>query len=82
MASKTISLRLEAYERLKRAKRFPGESFSDVLLRAAWPEETLTAAELLHRYEKQGPFFSVIQLEEIERLKKKDRPPGDKWKRA
>lgn len=27
MSTKTISVRLEAYERLKRARRYPGESF-------------------------------------------------------
>ena len=34
MATKTIALRLEAYERLKRARRTPTESFSDVVMRA------------------------------------------------
>jgi predicted nucleic acid-binding protein len=37
MAVKTVSLKTEAYERLKAARRYPGESFSEVILRARWP---------------------------------------------
>jgi hypothetical protein len=44
MATKKISLRLEAYERLRRARRNPGESLSEVILRARWPGQTLTGA--------------------------------------
>ncbi|MEM7144189.1 MAG: antitoxin VapB family protein [Verrucomicrobiota bacterium] len=36
MATKTISLELDAYERLRRAKRSPRESFSEVVRRAQW----------------------------------------------
>ena len=82
MATKTISLRLEAYEKLRRARRFAGESFSEVVLRASWPEETVTGGELLERSRAHGPFFSAEGLERIERLKAADRPPEDKWRRA
>ena len=40
MATKTISLELDAYEKLKRAKRRPRESFSSVVRRAHWHEMT------------------------------------------
>lgn len=82
IATKTISLRIEAYEKLRRARRFPGESFSEVVLRARWPEETLTGAELLARYREHGPFFSEEGVERIERLKAEDRPAEDKWRRG
>lgn len=49
MAIKTVSLKTEAYERLKTARRYPGESFSEVILRASWPEDTITGEELLRR---------------------------------
>lgn len=80
MASKTISLRLEAYEKLKGARRYPGESFSEVVLRASWPEETVTGAELLELYRRDGPFFTEEELDRIERAKTEERPPEDKWK--
>ena len=79
MATKTISLRLEAYEKLRRARRYRGESFSEVVLRACWPEETITGAELLARYREHGPFFTEEQLARVEELKRNDRPPEDKW---
>lgn len=34
MATKTISLKLEAYEKLRAARRSPDESFSEVVMRA------------------------------------------------
>ena len=82
MSTKTISLRPEAYERLRRARRRPGESFSDVVLRAHWPDVGITAGELLSRYEHEGPFLSEATLDRIEAAKEADRPPGDKWLRG
>lgn len=47
MAIKTISLELDAYEKLRRAKRGPRESFSNVVRRAHWEDLPLSAPELL-----------------------------------
>ncbi len=80
MAVKTVSLKVEAYDRLRAARRYPGESFSEVILRARWPEDTLTGAELLQRYETHGPSFTDKQLEAVEAAVAADRPPEDKWK--
>ena len=79
MATKTISLRLEAYERLRRARQHPGESFSDVVLRAQWAEESITGAELLCLVRERGPSFSVEELDRIEDARAADQPPRDKW---
>jgi len=79
MATTTISLRLEAYERLRRARRFPEESFSEVVLRASWPEETLTGQELLRRCRERGPYFTEVELERVAEAKGTDREPEDKW---
>lgn len=79
MSTKTISLKLEAYERLRRARRSPDESFSDVVLRAVWPGQTLTGAELLALLRKRGPTFSEAGLTRIEEAKALDLPPEDKW---
>lgn len=81
MATKTISLRLDAYEKLRQARRSPSESFTDVVLRATWPETTVTGAELLEIYRKHGPFFSENELAQIEEAMEADQPPVDKWQR-
>jgi hypothetical protein len=47
MRTKTISLKKEAYDRLRVARCFPAESFSEVVLRATWPEDTIAARGLL-----------------------------------
>jgi Putative antitoxin len=79
MASKTISLKLEAYEKLKAARRYPTESFSEVVLRATWPEDTITAGELLSLCRERGPLLTEEELDHLDRLKLADAPPEDKW---
>ncbi len=78
MATKTISLSLDAYEKLRRAKR-PGESFSDVVRRAHWQDEATSAGELLRRRRADGALLSSEELERIDAVKADDRPPEDKW---
>ncbi|MCP3960864.1 MAG: hypothetical protein GY719_23715 [bacterium] len=79
MATKTISLKLDAYEKLRAARQRPSESFTQVILRARWPEETVTAAELLQRCRRSGGFFAEEDLDRIDELKGSDVPPDDKW---
>ena len=79
MAVKTISVKTAAHERLKAARRYPGESFSEIILRAQWPEDTITGEELLRRYRDEGAHFSEAELAAIEVVKSGDRPPEDKW---
>ena len=47
MATKTITLELDAYERLKKAKRSERESFSAVVRRARWDEGVSTGPKIL-----------------------------------
>jgi len=49
MATKTISLELDAYEKLRRAKRSERESFSEVVRRARWDEVACTGTAILER---------------------------------
>ncbi len=79
VSTKTISLKLEAYERLKGAKAYPDESFSEVVMRARWPETTVTAAELITMCRERGPTFGLDELDRIDDLKQMDEPPEDKW---
>jgi hypothetical protein len=79
MSTKTISLKHEAYERLRAARRYPTESFSEVVLRATWPEDTITAGALLDVYRSGGVTFDEGELEGIEVLKRRDTVPEDKW---
>jgi predicted CopG family antitoxin len=79
MATKTISLKIEAYERLKAARRYRDESFSDVVLRATWPEQAVRGGEWLAVCRERGPTFGDEELDRIDELKRSDQPPDDKW---
>ena len=79
MATRTISLRVEAYERLRRARTRPNESFSDVVMRARWDDQTVTGAELLVLLRERGPLYDPDELDVIDQLKSEGRAPADKW---
>jgi len=79
MGSKTISVKDEAYERLRAARRYPGESFSEVVLRARWPEDTITAGQLRALARTRGACLSEADLDRIDAIKRLDDPPEDKW---
>jgi hypothetical protein len=79
MGVKTISLKDEAYHRLKAARRYPDESFSEVVLRATWPEDTITARGLIAMFASRGAHFRPDELDRIEAAKLRDQPPVDKW---
>lgn len=79
MATKTISLKVEAYERLRRARRYPGESFTEVVMRAVWPEIAPTGAELLEHCRRHGPYLAETEVDRVDEAKRSRRPPEDKW---
>jgi hypothetical protein len=79
MATKTISLKDEAYARLRSARRYPTESFSEVVLRATWPEDTVTAGAYLAFVRSRRALLSQDELDSIEDAKRRDQPPEDKW---
>lgn len=68
MATKTISLKVEAWERLRRARRSPTESYSEVVMRAQWPEMGITGRELLELYVSEGPHLSAEALDRMSDL--------------
>lgn len=76
MPTKTISLEMDAYEKLKRAKRFPRESFSEVVRRLPVAEEGISGAELLRRSKQEGPNLDERDFEDIDALNARDLPPS------
>jgi predicted CopG family antitoxin len=79
MATKTISLKIEAWDRLRRARKTPGESFSDVVMRAQWPEVGATGSELLAVYSSTGPHLSLEALDRIGEADSPDEPVEGVW---
>lgn len=83
MATKTISLELDAYERLRRARRGARESFSSVVRRARWDEEPLTGARLLERMaelaRRPGRLPDESTLDRIEAAGKRKRRSPSRW---
>ncbi len=79
MATKTISLKEEAYIRLRTARRYANESFSEVVLRATWPEDTVTAGAFLQLIRSRRSHFTEEELDRIEEAKRRDQLPEDKW---
>jgi hypothetical protein len=81
MGTKTISLKDEAYSRLKTARRYPDESFSEVVLRASWPDDTITARGFLALLGSRRSHLHADEIDRIEAQKANDQPPEDKWAR-
>lgn len=74
MATKTISIDLEAYERLRRARRRPDESFSQVIKRGRWDTPRSTASSLLGVLDA-APRVPDRVLDRLEAAQETDRPP-------
>jgi len=79
MATKTISIDLEAYECLRRARRTRTESFSKVIKRAVWPSPPHTAGALLAALEG-APLMEEAALDRLDEAQAADRPPEDSWR--
>ena len=79
MATKTISVDLEAYERLRAARLQPDESFSMVIKRARWSSARRTAGALLAGLEQVDPLPIEI-LDELDKHQLADPHPDDPWR--
>ncbi|HEU4361336.1 MAG TPA: antitoxin VapB family protein [Mycobacterium sp.] len=79
MATKTISIDLEAYARLRAARRAPNESFSQVIKRAHWRSEVPTAAALLGAL-AELPTVDDDILQRLDDAQHADAPPEELWR--
>lgn len=81
MATKTLSVDLEAYERLRSARVHEKESFSRVIKRAQWLPGEGTAASLLDSVRARGDSEGALSEEELDRLDElqKEEPAPDRW---
>jgi hypothetical protein len=75
MSTKTITLELDAYERLKGAKRSPRESFSEVVRRLPIPGHAFVGRDLLKLREQRGAYLTEDDAAAIDELNRTDRPP-------
>jgi len=78
MAVKTITIDLEAYDCLSRARLESRESFSKVIKRAFWAESGLTGKAWAEGF-RSFPRASARVLNTLEENQKLDHPPEDSW---
>lgn len=83
MATKTISLELDAYERLKQHKRKERESFSEVVRRAQWPDGTKTGRDVLESLKKLMSHPEMLpteqELDYLDRAQNEVRRSPSRW---
>lgn len=79
MPTKTISIDLEAYERLRRARLDPRESFSRVIKRALWAAPARTAGSLVKAFAARSPMDDET-LDRLEAAQAADPRPEDPWR--
>lgn len=78
MTTKTITVDLDAYERLRRARIRPEESFSQVIKRARWDPPPSTGAALLAALQN-APLADDAALERLEAAQEEDAAPENAW---
>lgn len=78
VATKTISIDLEAYARLTSARQHSSESFSKVIKRASWKSEAKTSRGLMVALEGLEP-LSLSAIRELDRNQRSDEPPDSAW---
>ena len=78
MTTKTISVDLDAYDRLRHARIRPDESFSQVIKRARWDASPSTAEALLKALE-QAPVLNEEVIQRLEAVQREDVAPENAW---
>ena len=70
---KSVSLRVDAYEKLRRARTRPDESLSDVVMRARWEDQTVTERKLFALARERG-FLRDIDRRDLIHVMKSEEP--------
>ena len=78
MAVKTITLELDAYDKLRAAKK-AGESFSEVVRRCHFSDSPPTGAELQAYIQSGGNRVAEGYLKSVEEAADADSLPKDPW---
>ena len=76
METKTITLELDAYDKLRACKK-PGESFSEVVRRVEFPSAAPTGRMIREYLRRGGSGISTSYLDSLEKAAATDRPPDD-----
>ncbi len=78
MATKTISIDLDAYRRLSAARLGPKDSFSKVIKRAHWENGSKTCGDLLAALPRI-PAADESVLQRLEAAQRQDLPADNHW---
>ncbi len=78
MPTKTITLELDAYEKLRTAKK-AGESFSEVVRRAEFADAPQTGENIRNHLRSGGSGVSERYLDAVEEAAKHDPLPDNPW---
>ena len=78
MATKTISVDTEAYERLREARLDGKESFSQVIKHAKWHRKPKLCGDLINALPDM-PKASEAVIRRLETAQAKDAPPDSHW---
>ncbi len=78
MATKTISIDLVAYERLRQARQTTDESFSQVIRRANWGRPRKNCGDFLDQLRRHKSYLSTaIRL--LQKAQAQDATPARRW---
>jgi predicted CopG family antitoxin len=78
MATKTISVDIEAYRLLNLARTSPRESFSKVIKRAVWSRRAKTCGDLLKALADK-PAAPEDVISRLDEAQTNDHPPDNHW---